>query len=100
MAVGDFSILQLRQALQMAMFGLGMRYEKLGQSLGGGFVYRLGQHGFMPDVLFFRGEPRNRLYEYYLEGASEVGARCSYIPARSLLNRTLRAAKPTHFSGG
>ncbi|BAU43575.1 hypothetical protein O77CONTIG1_03405 [Leptolyngbya sp. O-77] len=33
------------------MFGVGMRYEKLGQSLGGGFVYRLGQHGFMLDVL-------------------------------------------------
>jgi len=26
----------------------------------------------MPDVLFFRGEPRNRLYEYYLEGAADV----------------------------
>lgn len=63
---------QLRQALRMAMFGLGMRYEKLGQSLGGGFVDRLGQHGFMPDILFFRGEPRNRLYEYYLEGAADI----------------------------
>lgn len=67
-----FAYSQLRQALRMAMFGLGMRYEKLGQSLGGGFVHRLGQHGFMPDVLFFRGEPRNRLYEYYLEGAADV----------------------------
>lgn len=67
-----FSYSQLRQTLRMAMFGLGMRYEKLGQSLGGGFVHRLGQHGFMPDVLFFRGEPRNRLYEYYLEGAADV----------------------------
>ncbi|KAM3116304.1 Uma2 family endonuclease [Phormidesmis sp. 146-33] len=67
-----FSYSQLRQALRMAMFGLGMRYEKLGQSLGGGFVHRLGQYGFMPDVLFFRGEPRNRLYEYYLEGSADV----------------------------
>ncbi|MGJ3254092.1 MAG: Uma2 family endonuclease [Elainellaceae cyanobacterium] len=67
-----FSYSQLRQALRMAMFGLGMRYEKLGQSLGGGFVHRLDRHGFMPDVVFFRGEPRNRLYEYYLDGAADV----------------------------
>ncbi len=56
----------------MAMFGLGMRYEKLGQSLGGGFVNRLQQQGVMPDVLFFRGEPNNRLYDYYLDGAAEI----------------------------
>jgi Uma2 family endonuclease len=68
----QWSYTQLRQALRMALFGLGMRYEKLGQSLGGGFVHRLGAHGFMPDVLFFRGEPRNRLYEYYLDGAADV----------------------------
>lgn len=63
---------ELRQTLSMAMFGLGMRYEKLGQSLGGGFVNRLGEHGFMPNILFYRGQPRNRLYEYYLDGAAEV----------------------------
>lgn len=67
-----WSYSQLRQALRMALFGLGMRYEKLGQSLGGGFVNRLGKHGFMPDVLFFRGEARNRLYEYYLDGVADV----------------------------
>lgn len=63
---------QLRQNLSIAMFSLGMRYEKLGQSLGSGFVNRLSEHGFMPDILFYRGQPRNRLYEYYLEGAAEV----------------------------
>ncbi|MGG6297908.1 Uma2 family endonuclease [Leptolyngbya sp. AN02str] len=68
----QFSGSQLRHALRLAMFKLGMRYEKLGQSLGNGFVHRLGQHGFMPDVLFFRGEPRNRLYEYYLDGAADI----------------------------
>ncbi|UIE38883.1 Uma2 family endonuclease [Leptodesmis sichuanensis] len=67
-----WSYSQLRQAIRMALFGLGMRYEKLGQSLGGGFVNRLGNNGFMPDVLFFRGEPRNRLYEYYLDGAADI----------------------------
>jgi Putative restriction endonuclease len=63
---------QLRQALRVALFSVGMRYEKLGQSLGGGFVHRLGTHGVMPDIVFFRGEPRNRLYEYYLDGAADI----------------------------
>ena len=26
----------------------------------------------MPDILFFQGEPRNRLYDYYLHGAADV----------------------------
>lgn len=63
---------QLRQTLRMAMFGLGMHGERLGQSLGGGFVNRLGSSGFMPDILFYRGQPRNNLYEYYLDGAAEI----------------------------
>ena len=33
---------------------------------------RLGESGFMPNILFYRGYPRNRLYEYYLDGAAEV----------------------------
>jgi Putative restriction endonuclease len=56
----------------MSMFMLEYRHEKLGQSLGGGFVNRLGNHGLMPDVLFYRGQPRNQLYEYYLNGAADV----------------------------
>jgi Uma2 family endonuclease len=67
-----WSYSRLRQALQMALFGLGMRHEKLGQSLGGGFVMRLGEQAFMPDVVFFRGQPRNCLYEYYLNGAADI----------------------------
>ena len=63
---------ELRSLLRMAMFGLGSRYKKLGQSLGGGFVNRLGRDALMPDVLFFRGQPRNELYEYYLNGPAEV----------------------------
>jgi Putative restriction endonuclease len=71
---GDWQWLDssLLQNLQMAMFMLGYRHEKLGQSLGGGFVNRLGNHGLMPDVLFYRGQPRNQLYEYYLNGAADV----------------------------
>ena len=63
---------QLRQSLRLAMFNLGTRYEKLGQSLGSGFVNRLGEQGLMPDILFFRGQPRNSLYEYYLNGPADV----------------------------
>lgn len=63
---------QLRQSLRLVMFNLGTRYEKLGQSLGSGFVNRLGEQGLMPDILFFRGQPRNRLYEYYLDGSADV----------------------------
>jgi Uma2 family endonuclease len=63
---------RLRQGLRMALFGLEMQHERLGQSLGGGCVMRLGEQAFMPDVMFFRGEPRNRLYEYYLHGAAEL----------------------------
>ena len=68
----QWSYSSLRQNLRLAMFLLGHRYENLGQSLGGGFVNRLGNHGVMPDVLFYRGQPRNQLYEYYLEGAADV----------------------------
>jgi Putative restriction endonuclease len=71
---GDWkwSYSSLRQNLRMSMFMLGHRYENLGQSLGGGFVNRLGEHGVMPDILFYRGQPRNQLYEYYLDGAADV----------------------------
>lgn len=54
------------------MFNLGSRHEKLGQSLGNGFVNRLGEQGVMPDILFYRGQPHNRLYEYYLDGSADV----------------------------
>ena len=63
---------QLRQDLRMAMYGLKQGRERLGQSQGGGFVNRLGEDGLMPDVCFFRGEPRNRLYEYFVDGPPEI----------------------------
>jgi hypothetical protein len=64
----------IRQVLINALFGLGMRGHQLGQSLGGGFVNRLGNNGFMPDILFYKGQGLNRLYDYYLDGPAE--ARC------------------------
>jgi hypothetical protein len=71
---GDWrwSYSSLLQNLRLAMYTLGHNHEKLGQSLGGGFVNRLGHDGLMPDVLFYRGQPRNQLYEYYLEGAADI----------------------------
>ena len=61
-----------RQDLRMAMYGVERSHGRLGQSIGGGFVNRLGEDGLMPDVCFYRGEPRNRLYEYFVEGPPEV----------------------------
>jgi len=52
---------QLRQSLYRSLFGLGMRSHQLGRTLGGGFVNKLDPDAVMPDVLFWRGEPRNRL---------------------------------------
>ena len=62
---------QLRQDLRMAMYELGHDH-KLGDSLGGGVVNRLGEDGLMPDVYFYRGEPNNRPYEYFVEGPPEI----------------------------
>ncbi len=63
---------QLRQDLRMAMYGLAHEYGNLGESLGGGVVNRLGEDGLMPDVCFYRGEPRNRLFEYFVDGPPEI----------------------------
>ena len=63
---------QVRQDLRMAMYRLAYDHGKLGESLGGGVVNRLGQDGLMPDVCFYRGEPRNRLYEYFVDGPPEI----------------------------
>ena len=53
----------LRQVLYYALFSLGRRGHQLGQSMGGGFVNRLGNNGFMPDILFYRGQGLNRLFK-------------------------------------
>jgi Uma2 family endonuclease len=71
---GDWtwSYSQLRQELKMALFSSLNRSKIGGESLGGGFVNRLGNNGIMPDILAFRGQDRNQLYEYYLEGPAEL----------------------------
>lgn len=63
---------QVQQALYMAFFRLEFEGKKLGRTIGGGFVNRLGNNGFMPDILFFRQQGTHHLYEYYLDGPAEL----------------------------
>ena len=63
---------QLRQDLRMDMYRLEREQGSLGESLGGGFVNRLDEDGLMPDLCFYRGEPRNRLFEYFIDGPPEI----------------------------
>ncbi|MEO0869631.1 MAG: Uma2 family endonuclease [Cyanobacteria bacterium J06642_11] len=63
---------QLRQDLRMALYRLEHEQGSLGESLGGGFVNRLNEDGLMPDLCFYRGEPRNRLFEYFIDGPPEI----------------------------
>lgn len=60
----------IRQTLYMALFGL--RRTEIGESLGGGFVNRLGANAFMPDILFYKSQSLNRIYDYYLDGPAEL----------------------------
>lgn len=60
----------IQQTLYMALFGL--RPIQLGESLGRGFVNRLGANAFMPDILFYKAQGLNRIYDYYLDGAAEL----------------------------
>jgi Putative restriction endonuclease len=69
---GSRKRINIRQVLYFAFFGLGRNGHQLGQSLGGGFVNRLGNNAFMPDILFYKGQGLNRLYEYYLDGPAEL----------------------------
>lgn len=61
---------QIRQDLSMALFQVAGQVG--GQSLGRDFVMQLGENGFTPDLLFFKGQGQNRLFSYYLEGPAEL----------------------------
>ncbi len=41
-------------------------------SLSRDFVMRLGNKGFTPDVILFKGQPHNTLYDYYLGGPADL----------------------------
>ncbi|MEM7796520.1 MAG: hypothetical protein AAF579_18960, partial [Cyanobacteria bacterium P01_C01_bin.118] len=61
---------RIRQQLTMNLFRLD---EKVGgKSLGRDFVMRLGDNGLTPDLLFFKGQGLNQLYEAYLSGPAEL----------------------------
>jgi len=68
----DWKRSETRQTLTSAFFGLGLRGQRLGKALGGGFVNRLSNNGFMPDILFYKAQGLNRLYDYYLDGPAEL----------------------------
>ncbi|MGH9843169.1 MAG: Uma2 family endonuclease [Blastocatellia bacterium] len=43
-----------------------------GESLGRGFVMKLGDNGVTPDLMFFKGRKLNTLHEYFLDGPAEL----------------------------
>jgi hypothetical protein len=54
-------------------FSLSEAAEALGgEALGRDIVMRLGDDGFTPDIMFFKSEKLNTLYEYYLAGPAEL----------------------------
>lgn len=61
---------QVRSCVEYALWGI---HEALaGNTFSRDFVMRLGDNGFTPDIVFFKGPPRNTVYEYYLEGPAEL----------------------------
>lgn len=63
---------KVREGLYMSFFQLESQHDRLGSTIGVSFVNRLGNDALMPDVMFYRSTDRNRIYNYYLEGAAEV----------------------------
>ena len=61
---------RIRQQLTMDLFQLDKKVS--GKSLGRDFVMRLGDNGLTPDLLFFKGQGLNQLYEAYLSGPAEL----------------------------
>ncbi|MEM1241546.1 MAG: Uma2 family endonuclease [Cyanobacteria bacterium P01_H01_bin.26] len=61
---------RVRQQLTLDLFRLDKTVG--GWSLGRDFVMRLGDNGVTPDLLFFKGQGLNQLYEAYLSGPAEL----------------------------
>ena len=61
---------RIRQNLIMGLFRLDETVG--GQSLGRDFVMRLGNDGFTPDLVFFKGTGLNQLYSYFVSGPAEL----------------------------
>jgi Uma2 family endonuclease len=43
-----------------------------GESLGRGFVMKLGDDGFTPDLMFFKGQKLDALHSYFLDGPADL----------------------------
>lgn len=60
----------VRQALSTSLHSVA---EELGgQSFDQDFVMRLGEHGFTPDLMFFKSQELNQLHSWYLAGPAEL----------------------------
>ncbi len=61
---------QVRSQINFAFHRVAI--ELGGESLGRGFVMKLGDDGFMPDLMFFKGQKLNALHKYFLDGPAEL----------------------------
>nr|MBX2864691.1 Uma2 family endonuclease [Leptolyngbyaceae cyanobacterium MAG.088] len=78
---------QIRQQLTLDLFRLAKKVG--GRSLGRDFVMRLGDNGVTPDLLFFKGQGLNHLYEAYLSGPAELVVEV-IMPGHGHSDRTLK----------
>jgi len=67
---GPYGSIAHRRVYELLQHGLHYFAEVsgVGQSLGRGFVIRLGEHGLTPDLLFVDRTGLVNLHEYYLDG--------------------------------
>ena len=61
---------QIRQCLTLGLFRLDRTVG--GRSLGRDFVMRLGNDGFTPDLVFFKGAGLNQPYSSFVSGPAEL----------------------------
>ncbi|MEO1122995.1 MAG: Uma2 family endonuclease [Cyanobacteria bacterium J06639_16] len=79
----------IQQYLSMSLFRLAG--EVGGQSLGRDFVMRLGDNGFTPDLVLFKGEGLNQLYSSFLSGPAELVVEVQ-IPGHEEADRVTKRA--------
>ncbi|MGH9835478.1 MAG: Uma2 family endonuclease [Blastocatellia bacterium] len=60
-----------------------------GESLGRGFVMKLGDDGVTPDLMFFQGEKLNTLHSYFLDGPADLVIEVTR-PAHQIYDREIK----------
>ncbi len=60
-----------------------------GESLGRGFVMKLGDDGFTPDLMFFKGQKLNTLHSYFLDGPADLVIEVTR-PAHQIYDREIK----------